>query len=60
MRFPEISNEFSYSNELKDIITQLLTKNASDRLGAAGGSEEILQHPWFADLDKDALLNKQL
>ena len=44
---------------MKDIILKLLNKDASLRLGQ-GGSEEILAHPWFADLDLVALENMTL
>jgi hypothetical protein len=37
-----------------------LKKKKEDRLGFEGGSEEILKHPWFSDLDLDALLEKTL
>jgi len=30
------------------------------RLGQDGGVDEVLAHPWFASLDKDKLLKKNI
>lgn len=38
------------SDNAKDLILRLLDKNKRTRLGA-NGIEEILQHPWFKDID---------
>jgi len=45
--------------QAQDLINKLLTKDPKTRLGVNGASE-ILEHPWFADLDMDALLQKQV
>jgi hypothetical protein len=37
-----------------------LVKDASDRLGTEGGVDAILEHPWFADLDIEAMHRKEL
>ena len=39
------------SDECKDFINRCLSKKPGDRLGTKGDIEEILAHPWFADLD---------
>lgn len=33
-------------------MNQLLNKDKTERIGAQGGATEILQHPWFADMDR--------
>jgi len=48
----------SVSDNAKDLIDKLLDKDADTRIGANGDVEEILAHPWFADLDRDKLLAK--
>lgn len=35
-----------------------MEKNPANRLGSRGGLEEVLQHPWFAELDHEKLLDK--
>lgn len=47
------------SDEAKDLIVKLLNKDRCNRLGSCG-IDEILAHPWFSDLDINALLAKQL
>jgi len=42
------------SPEAADIMGQLLAKNPARRLGASGESH-VVDHPWFSDLDLDAL-----
>ena len=31
-----------------------------NRLGSRGGLEEVLQHPWFAELDHEKILDKRV
>lgn len=45
-----------YSDEFVDIIEKLLTKDPKKRLGTKGGIQEILSHPWFADINMKDLL----
>lgn len=47
------------SPNLINFITRLLDKNPKTRLGA-NGEEEVLAHPWFADIDFKALKKKDL
>ena len=42
-----------------DIVLKLLDKDKNTRLGA-NGFQEIVDHPFFADIDKEALLNRML
>ena len=30
------------------------------RLGSQNGAQEILDHPWFSDIDPEALVQKQI
>ena len=34
----------------------LTYKNKKKRLGALGGAEEVKKHPWFEDIDWDAIM----
>lgn len=43
-----------------DLIAKLLTKDKNKRLGSTDDMLEILRHPFFADLDFDLLLKKQI
>ena len=56
LEFPErSSSSLNYSDEVVDLISKLLIKNRSTRLGSLADAAEILAHPWFADLDLHAL-----
>lgn len=44
VEFPE---SLQISEEAKDLIRKLLVKNPKQRLGAVGGGDEILAHPWY-------------
>jgi serine/threonine protein kinase len=44
-----------YSDDFVDIVEKLLNKNSSKRLGSKNDVHEILDHPWFKDLDISAL-----
>jgi len=46
------------SEDCKDFINQCLKKKPNERIGSKNGLDEILAHPWFADIDSEALLNK--
>ncbi len=59
--FPDRTKyRIDYSDEIVDLINKLLHKDKADRLGVKGDSEEILKHPFFADLDVKALENKTI
>lgn len=64
LRFPK---KIRISNEAQDIITkvfyeklQFLDRNPSTRLGAKTGVNEFKNHPFFAKLDFDLVLQKKL
>ena len=48
------------TTECKNFIELCLKKHPSERLGSTNDIEEILGHPWFADVDIEALKKKQL
>ena len=48
------------SEELKDFINKCLDRDPSKRLGSNGGPDEILNHPWFSDIDQEAILAKKI
>ena len=48
-----------YSDEFMDVVLRLLDKDRANRLGA-NGFQEIVDHPFFADIDKEAMLNRTL
>lgn len=48
------------SDELKDIITKLLNKDVETRLGSQNDADEIVNHPWFSDIDWDKIMKKEL
>lgn len=56
---PEKHNIY-VSPEAADLINKLLMKKKDERIGAKGGVQEILAHPFFKDLDIQALLQKKL
>lgn len=50
--------KIDYSDEIQDLITKLLDKDKSNRLGSKDDAFEIFQHPYFADIDVEALEKK--
>jgi len=62
VNFPDpVRHKITVSADCQDLICKLLDKNRKTRLGAgADGIDEILKHPWFADLDMDALTAKKM
>ena len=58
--FPDpVRHRITVSPEAQDLIVKLLNKDRTQRLGA-NGIDEILAHPWFADLNMEQLIAKQL
>jgi serine/threonine protein kinase len=51
---------FEVSPVAKDLIKRLLEKDKAKRLGAADDVREILAHPFFAGLDLEKLLRKEI
>ena len=48
------------SDDLKDIITKLLDKNPTTRLGSQNDADEIVNHKWFTGMDWDGIMKKTL
>jgi serum/glucocorticoid-regulated kinase 2 len=57
LRFPR---KIVISSDAQDIITKLLDRNPSTRLGSKGGLAEIKSHPFFATIDFDLVLMKKV
>lgn len=61
VNFPDpVRHGIEVSGDAKDLIRKLLDKNKKKRLGANGDVSEILAHPFFADLDLEKLLRKEI
>ena len=52
--------KIQYSDEFMDIVMKLLAKDKTERLGFGGGAEEVLDHPWFKDIEMKLLFEKKL
>jgi len=50
----------NWSNECEDLICKFLTAGAAERIGNTGDAEEILKHPFFADIDFDKLQKREV
>lgn len=48
------------SDTCKDLLSKLLEKDPTKRLGFTHGAEEIKAHPWFDDIDWDDIKNKRI
>uniref|UniRef100_A0A7S3KM23 Uncharacterized protein n=1 Tax=Euplotes crassus TaxID=5936 RepID=A0A7S3KM23_EUPCR len=58
--FPDpIRHKIDMSEELKDLILKLLDRNPKERIGSSG-HDDIFDHPWFADIDFEAIKNKEV
>ena len=55
-RFP-LNTKFS--DEGKDIVSKLICVNPEKRLGSKG-IEEIMNHPWFKEINWDDLYEKKI
>ena len=49
-----------YSDEVKDVICQLLSKSKDKRLGSKNDVDEILDHPWFSSVDVSHIALKKI
>lgn len=59
--FPDpVKHKIAMSEDSKDFIKKLLNKKPEERLGTAGGLQEVLSHPWFSDLNKEELEAKSI
>lgn len=61
IKFGELKYPAHLSTACKDLLTKLFIKDPEKRLGSGGrDAEEIKEHPWFAKIDWDALMKKQV
>ena len=57
LKWPNMQQHgITVSNVAKDLISKLLTKDKTKRLGAQGRGEEVLSHPFFQDIDLNMLV----
>jgi serum/glucocorticoid-regulated kinase 2 len=58
-RFPDAAKHgISISEQAEDLIRKLLIKDPKTRLGSKNDANEILEHPFFDELDIDDLMEK--
>ena len=48
------------TEELKDLIRKLLHRDQKKRLGSLNDADDIVNHPWFAGMDWEKLMAKQI
>ena len=59
--FPDpVKHKIYVSPNAQSLINGLLAKDKNKRIGAKKGIQEILSHPFFDELDVEALLKKEL
>lgn len=47
-----------YTDEVVDLIKKLLVKDVKERLGSKDDMKEVLEHPWFKDINIEQIKNK--
>ncbi|CAK95177.1 unnamed protein product (macronuclear) [Paramecium tetraurelia] len=57
LEFPE---HIKISDQLKNLLLNLLTKDQNERLGRMNGIEDVLNHKWLSNFNYTALYKKQL
>jgi serine/threonine protein kinase len=61
VNFPDpVKHGIDVSPHAKDLIKKLLDKSRKKRLGFSGDISEILSHPFFAGVDIEKIMKKQL
>lgn len=59
IQFGELDLPSFLSDEAKDLLTKLLTKDPSKRLGSSNNdAQEVKDHPWFSNISWDDIYNK--
>jgi len=57
--FPDAKKHgIAMSPNCKDFINKCLSKNPQERLGTLNDVKDIINHPWFSDINIDKLLAK--
>lgn len=57
LKFPK---KIRISAEAQDLITKLLDRNPSNRIGSKNGLAEIKSHPFFSGISFDLILHKKV
>jgi len=58
-RFPDADKHGIVISEVsEDLIKRLLEKDPKKRLGSSNDANEILEHPFFDEIDRDELMEK--
>jgi len=59
--FPDpVKHGIPMSDDLKDIISKLLDRNPKTRLGSKNDAHDLINHPFFADIDWEKLEQKEI
>lgn len=53
-------NFYGFIPELEDLLSKLLIKDKTKRLGAKGGFKEIMNHKFFNDVDWEKIYRKEI
>ena len=53
-------SHYKYTDEVTELISAFLNRDKTKRLGAQGGYKEVLAHPYFADVDEEAYMQKKI
>jgi len=56
----EFTSYVEISTNAKDFIEKCLQKNQKQRLGSQKDFEDVKSHPWFSDINWEALLKKEV
>ena len=56
----KFSEKVTLSNEGKDFLTKILSKNPKERLGCKKDFEDLFDHPWLKTIDREKLLKKEV
>ena len=61
IKFFDVTIPAYFSEQAKSIVQAFFIKEPNDRLGSGvRGADEVKEHPWFADINWTALVEKQL
>lgn len=61
LRFPDRKKfKLKYSDDFESVVTALLERDVSKRLGAKDGAKEVLAHPFFAGVNVQDYLDKKV
>jgi serine/threonine protein kinase len=55
-----VKHKITVSEEAKDLITKLLSKDRKERLGQKNDADEVLSHPFFNGIDFKLLATRKL